>query len=116
MLITTIEIHTRPDKKREIIQPLLELTQQEKFLDNYESSTHYQDLGNPNHYYFIKKRKTVEDLTNYKRSQSLQIFLGIESLLEESMTINHGVECDMLKIYQQVTGYNNERRDDRGQK
>lgn len=115
MLITTIEIHTRPDKKREIIQTLLELTFQDKLLDNCESSNLYQDLDNPNRYYFLKRWRTVEDLESYKRSQSFQILLGIESLLEKSLKINHGIECDMLNIYQQVTDYSNERRDDREQ-
>ena len=115
-MITTIEIHTRSDKKREIMQTILELTHQDKSQNNCESSNLYQDLDNQNRYYFIKRWRTIEDLETYKSSQSLQILLGMESLMEKSLTIKHGVECDMLNIYQQRTDFSNKRRDDREQK
>lgn len=99
MYITTIDLYSLPGKKKEIIQTLLELNHQVVAEDKCLSSRLYQDLEEKNRLYLIDKWKTQTDLEMYKQSQAYQILNGLDGLLTDTLTIKHGVECNMLKIY-----------------
>ena len=91
MIITTIKIHGRPEKRREILLTLNGLTKQMIRDGNCVRTDLYQDLTNRDIFYFTRECRTKIDLEKYMTSKSLAVLLGLETLLEESLETKHAV-------------------------
>lgn len=91
MIITTIKIHGRPEKRKEILLTLKGLTKQMIKDGSCVKADLYRDVSDRDVFYFARECRTKSDLEKYKTSKSLAVLLGLESLLTESLEINHAV-------------------------
>ena len=91
MIITTIKIHARSEKRKEILLTLKGLTRQMIKDGNCLRADLYQDIHDRNIFYFSRECRTKSDLEKYKTSKSLAVLLGLETLLTQSVEINHAV-------------------------
>ena len=92
MMITTVKILCRKEKRKEIVQTIQGLMEQLIKEGDCVKADLYQDLDNKDILYFNEEWQTRKDLEKYKTSKSLAVLLGLESLLAESVEINHAVK------------------------
>lgn len=92
MIITTIKIHCRRDKRKEIVQTIKGLTEQLTTDGGCLRADLYQDLDNKDTLYFTEDWPTRKDLEKYKTSKSMSVLLGLETLLAEAVEIKHAVK------------------------
>jgi quinol monooxygenase YgiN len=92
MIITTIKIHGRSEKRREIVQTFKGLPEQLIQNEGCLKTNLFQDLDDNDTFYFTKECQTREDLGKFKISKSLAVLLGLETLLVESVEIKHAVK------------------------
>lgn len=92
MLITTIKLHGRPEKRKEIMQTLKGLTRQLAKDRGCLRADLYQDIDDKDTLYVIEEWRSQEDLDRYKSSRSLAVLLGLESLLVKPAEIQHAVK------------------------
>ncbi len=95
MIITTIKIHGRSQKRKEIIQTIKGLADQMVQFEGCSNANFYQDIANKDIFYLIEEWKTVGDLEKYLKSKSIAVLFGIETLLIESLEIKHGIKCQV---------------------
>ena len=91
MIITTIKIHCRSEKRKEILLTLKGLTRQMIKDGNCVRADLYMDVFDKNVFYFTRECRMKSDLEKYKNSKSLSVLLGLETLLTESLEINHAL-------------------------
>ncbi|GAB6193602.1 putative quinol monooxygenase [Desulfocastanea catecholica] len=91
MILTTIKLHGRAEKRKEIIQTLRELANQLAEEEGCLKAEIYQDIDNKDRLYFMEEWQTRKDLDKYKKSRSLAVILGLESLLVEELEIKYSV-------------------------
>jgi quinol monooxygenase YgiN len=96
MIITTIKIHGLPQKRKEILQTIKGLVDQMAKDDGCKRADLYRDLYDRDVFYIMEEWKTVSDLEKHKKSKSLAILFGLESLLVESLEIQYAVDCKLL--------------------
>ncbi len=92
MIITTIKIHCRKGKRKEIVQTIKGLTEQLTKDGGCVKAELYQDLDDKDTLYFMKEWQTKKDLEKYKTSKFLAVLLGLEPLLRDSVEIKHAVK------------------------
>ncbi len=92
MIITTIKIHCRKEKRKEIVQTIKALTEQLTKDGGCVKAALYQDLDDQDTLYFTKEWQSRKNLEKYKTSKSLAVLLGLETLLADSVEIRHAVK------------------------
>lgn len=92
MIITIIKIHSRAQNKKEIVQTIRDLTVQLIKEGDCVKADLYQDLDDQNTLYFFVEWQSREALEKYKTSKSPAVLLGLETLLADSVEINHAVK------------------------
>lgn len=92
MILTTIKIHGRSEKRKEIVQTIKALSEQLAQDNGCMKADLYQDLDDKDTLYFLEEWLTRKDLDKYKTSKSLAVLLGLETLLTESLEIKHAVK------------------------
>lgn len=96
MLLTTIRIHGRPEKRKEIMQAIRGLVVKVAREKGCLKVNIYQDIEDKDTLYLFEEWQTMDDLENYKKSNTLSVLLGLESLLSESLQIKHAVKCTQV--------------------
>ena len=87
MILISITMTARPEKRKEIMQTLLSMiepTLQEKGCLNYQV---FQDIRDENVFSLIKAWKTREDLDRHLRTDRFGVLLGTKMLLNEQQNI-----------------------------
>lgn len=92
MILTTIRLNSRPQKRKEIIQTLRDLADQMENEQGCLKAELYQDIEKQDTLYLMEEWQTRQDLEKYKKSRSLAVLLGLETLLVESLEIKHSVK------------------------
>ena len=92
MIITTIKIHCRKGKRKEIVQTIKGLTEQLPKDGGCVKADFYQDLDDKDTLYFTVEWQTRKALEKYKTSKYLAVLLGLEPLLTDSVEIRHAVK------------------------
>jgi quinol monooxygenase YgiN len=101
MIILTIRVKIRPNKRREFLQTILalakDLQKKQKCL-NYRTS---QDIEDENIFYFVTRWQTRDELETYFRTRNFSVLLGAMHILSETseMIINnvsHTTEIDTV--------------------
>lgn len=94
MIITTIKIHSRTQKRKEIVQTIKGLTEQLTKDGVCVKADLYQDLDDKDTLYLMEEWQSRKDLEKFKTSKSLAVLLGLETLLADSVEINHAVKFE----------------------
>ena len=89
MVITSIRIHARPEKKKEILQAITDLSKQIMMNKGCVKSSLYQDMEDSDSFYIIEEWKSFEDLEEHKKSKEFSILRGLNSMLAESLDIRY---------------------------
>ncbi len=89
MVITTVRVQPRPEKRREILQVLMDLCEQIMRHEGCVSSSVFQDLEDAGSFYMIKQWKSFYDLEKHKKSKDRSILLGLNSLLTEALDFRY---------------------------
>ena len=92
MIITTIKIHCRKGKRKEIVQTIKALTEQLTKDEGCIKADLYQDLDDKDTLYFMEEWQSRKNLEKYKTSKTLAVLLGLETLLADSVEIKHAVK------------------------
>jgi quinol monooxygenase YgiN len=94
MIITTIKIHGRSGKRKEIVQTINGLSEQ--MIKNGEClrADLCLDLDVKDTFYFMVEWQTRKDLEKYKSSKSLAVLLGLGTLLADSVEIINAVRLE----------------------
>lgn len=98
MLITTIKIQSRPEKRMEVLQTISSLSILIKKVNGCTNTTIYEDLEDKNTLFLIEEWQSQETLNTYKESKSYAILLGLEGLLLEAPEIKHAVKWTSKEI------------------
>ena len=101
MILTTIKVHGQPNKRKEIIQTIHALAGEMIQDEGCFKADLYQDVEDHDILYFMEEWLTIKDLNKYKKSRSLAVLLGLETLLMESLEIKHAVKCESAKNKEQ---------------
>jgi len=83
MIIVTLRMTVRPDKRRdfmESIRGMLEPTRVERGCISYRL---YEDIENKNIFTLVEEWKTRDDLEKHVRTNNYRMFLGLMDLLSE---------------------------------
>lgn len=96
MLLTTIKMHGRPEKRKEIMQTIRGLVEQVTKEKGCLEANIYQDIEDKDTLYLFEEWRTLDDLEKNKTSKTLSVLLGLESLLSESLEIKHAVKCNLV--------------------
>lgn len=91
MIILTIRVKIRPNKRREFLQTVLDLAkepQKEQGCLSYHSS---QDIEDENMFYLVTRWQTKNELETYFRTRNFNVLRGAMHILSETseMTINN---------------------------
>jgi quinol monooxygenase YgiN len=87
MVIVKITMNALPEKRKEVLQTLLSMTEairQEKGCRNYQI---YQDIENDNVFCLVQEWETREDLEHHMRSDRFGVLLGTKNILKEHQDI-----------------------------
>lgn len=91
MIILTIRVKIRPNKRREFLQTVLALAKElpkEQGCLSYHTS---QDIEDENMFYLVTRWQTKNELETYFRTRNFNVLLGAMHILSETseMTINN---------------------------
>ena len=92
MIITTIKIQCRSEKRKEILLTLKGLTKQMITDGNCVKADLYRDVFDRDAFYFVRECRTKSDLEKCKTSKSLAVLFGLETHLTEPLEINHAFQ------------------------
>lgn len=92
MIITTIKIRGRAETRKEIAQTIKGLTEQLTKDGGCVKADLYQDLDDKDTFYFMEEWQTRKALEKHKTSKYMAVLFGLETLLAESVEINHAVK------------------------
>lgn len=98
MILTTIKVHGQSAKRKEIIQTINELAGRMADDEGCLKADLYIDIDDKDTFYFMEEWSTLGDLEKYKKSKSLTVLLGLESLLVEGLEIKHAIKCEWEEI------------------
>ena len=94
MILTTIKVHGQSAKRKEIIQTINELAGRLADDEGCLKADLYVDIDDNDTFYFMEEWSTQVDLEKYKKSKSLSVLLGLESLSVEGLEIKHAIKCE----------------------
>jgi quinol monooxygenase YgiN len=89
MIITTVKMKGREDKRREILQTIREIASQVRRCKGCAGVSCYQDIDDKNVFYNVQEWRTREDLNDHLNSKLFAVLLGIKSILAEPPQIEH---------------------------
>lgn len=92
MIIATVKLKGRKEKRIEIIQTISEISEQVRQSKGCRWVDCYHDINNKHIYYLVKAWRTHQDLDLYLGSRLFAVLLGIKSLLVEKPEIKILVE------------------------
>ena len=98
MILTTIRVHGKTSKRKEIVQTIKDLADKTAKDKGCLKADLYMDMEDKDTLYFLEEWNTKRDLEKYKTSKSLAVLLGVEALLVESLEIKHAVKCESEEI------------------
>lgn len=101
MILTTIKIHSQHQKRKEILQTIRGLAEEIAKADGCNGADLYQDLCDKDVFYILEEWRTEKDLEKHKKSKSLAVLFGLESLLVKSLEIQHAVNCKSVNEIEQ---------------
>lgn len=92
MILTTIKIHGRAEKRTEIVQTIRGLSEQLIEREGCLKADLYQDLDDKNIFYLLEVWPTRKHLESHMTSKSQAVLLGLETVLAKSLEIYHAVK------------------------
>lgn len=87
MITTTITLHSRPEKRKEIAQTVKEIACQIEKNTKCRQVITYWDIDNKNTFYLVQDWSTEQDLNEYRSSRLFSVLLGVHPLLADPMEI-----------------------------
>ena len=87
MIIATIKLRGREEKRREILQTISGLGDQVRELKGCFGANSYQDINDHDVFYHVEKWQTQQDLDEYLNSKLFSALLGIRTILIENPTV-----------------------------
>ena len=88
MIITTVKLRGREEKRKEILQTISGLTDQVRLLKGCLSVNSYQDINDENIFYHVEEWQTQQELDDYLNSNLFSALLGIKTILVEKPTVD----------------------------
>ena len=85
MITTCIKIHSKPEKRKEILQTIKSLSAQGLNYKGCLKSGVYDDVDDKNTFYFYSEWATEKDLREYEKSKSMAILNGLQFLLVDHL-------------------------------
>lgn len=102
MITTTIKLHSRPEKRKEIAQTLKDIAYQIDKKTKCRQVITYWDIDDENTFFLIEDWTTAKDLHEHRSSRLFSALLGVHSLLAYPMEIDTVSEVDILtRIFHQ---------------
>ncbi len=92
MILTTIKLHARSEKRKEILQTVNGLSSLMLSRSGCLGVNLYLDVDDRDIVYVLERWLSKKDLERYRKSKSFSILLGLETLLVSSPEIND-VNC-----------------------
>ena len=92
MIISTVRIHGRADKRKEILQTLRGLTETLVDRDGCLGAELFRDLENRDTLYVVERWRSQRDLIQHRQSRTMAVLRGLESLLVEAIEVQHAVK------------------------
>lgn len=89
MIIATVKLKGREDKRLEIMQTLQGIAGQVRQCKGCVGVSCYQDLDDRNVFYTMQEWQTRQDLDDHLNSKLFAALLGIKSILAEPPQIEH---------------------------
>lgn len=89
MIITTVKMRGREDKRLEILQTIREIANQVRRCQGCVGVNCYQDIDDKNIFYNVQEWRTRQDLDDHLNSKLFAVLLGIQSILAEPPEIEH---------------------------
>lgn len=89
MIITTVKMRGREDKRLEILQTLRGIAGQVRQCKGCVGVDCYQDIDDKNVFYTMQEWRTRQDLDDHLNSKLFAALLGITSILAEPPQIEH---------------------------
>ena len=83
MIVATVKLKGREDKRLEILQTLRGFTDQVRQCKGCVGVNCYQDLDDQNVFYNVQEWRTRQDLDDHLNSKLFAALLGIKSILAE---------------------------------
>jgi quinol monooxygenase YgiN len=87
MIIATVKLKGRGEKRREIIQTISGLGDQVRKIKGCSDVNSYQDINDQDVFYHVEKWQTQKDLDEYLSSKLFAALLGIRTILVEKPTV-----------------------------
>ena len=89
MIITTVKMKGREEKRLEILQTIREIANQVRRCKGCVGVNCYQDIDDKNVFYNVQEWRTRQDLADHLNSKLFAALLGIQSILAEPPQIEH---------------------------
>lgn len=87
MLVTTVKLKGRAEKRREIVQTLGGIMEQVCQRKGFLFGSSYQDMKDRNIFCLINEWETQQDLDDYLESKLFAALMGIRNILQETPEI-----------------------------
>lgn len=84
MIIATVKMKGRDDKRREIMQTITGIADQVKQCKGCVGAHCYQDLNDQNTFYHIQEWQSRQELDEHLSSKLFSALLGLKTILAES--------------------------------
>jgi len=88
MLISSIRMKGRSDKRKEIVQTLNGISDQVRLKKGCLNAKNYQDIDNEDIFYLVEEWGTQQDMDDFMKSQLFAALLGIQTILVEKPKIH----------------------------
>jgi quinol monooxygenase YgiN len=87
MIIATVKLRGREEKRREILQTISGLGDQVRMIKGCFDVNSYQDINDQDTFYLVEEWQTQQDLDEYLHSKLFSALLGIRTILVEKPTV-----------------------------
>lgn len=84
MIIATVKMKGRDDKRREIMQTITGIADQVKQCKGCVGAYCYQDLSDQNAFYYIQEWQSRQEMEDHLNSKLFSALLGLKTILAES--------------------------------
>lgn len=87
MITTTIKLHSRPEKRKEVTQTVKEIAHQIDKNTKCREVITYWNIDDENTFFLVENWSTEQDLHEHRSSRLFSVLLGVVPLLEYPMEI-----------------------------
>ncbi|MCP4337600.1 MAG: hypothetical protein GY799_01635 [Desulfobulbaceae bacterium] len=94
MIRTTIKIHGKPKKRKEILQTITCLSELSLNSKGCLKTEIYPDVDDKDTFCFFSDWATEKDLEEYKKSEFMAVLLGLQFLLLDVLQIDTHIEIN----------------------